>query len=125
MTPIHLDTGFLIRALVSGTAEDAQLRQWLRRRQSIAISAVAWAEFLCGPVDGDARALAGRIVGEPSALTAAHAELAAALFNGGGRRRGTLADCLIAAVAMDGDAQLATTNPKDFALLAKAGLKIA
>jgi predicted nucleic acid-binding protein len=46
----------------------------------------------------------------------------AALFNAAGRKRGTFVDCLIASVAIDDDARLATTNPKDFKGM--AGLRL-
>ena len=44
---IHLDTSFLIRGLVPGTTQDQALRNWLRRGDALAMSTVAWAEFLC------------------------------------------------------------------------------
>ncbi|MGH7894509.1 MAG: PIN domain-containing protein [Candidatus Binatia bacterium] len=47
---IHLDTSFLIHALVPSSRADKRLRKWLRDGDDLAISAVAWAEFLCGPV---------------------------------------------------------------------------
>lgn len=111
---IHLDTSFLIRALVTGSAEDAQLREWLSGETPLAISAVAWAEFLCGPLAAQDLSLAAAVVGEAVPLTADHAVRAAELFNAAGRKRGTFVDCLIAAVAIEEDAQLATANSKDF-----------
>ena len=112
---IHVDTSFLIRALVADTTEDWRLRQWLGDDVPLAISALAWTEFLCGPLElVDAQAAAA-ILGEPVAVTVAHAERAAHLFNVSGRRRGTLMDCLIAACAIDAGAALATANPRDFA----------
>jgi predicted nucleic acid-binding protein len=111
---IHLDTSFLIRALVPGSPEDTQLRNWLSSETALAISAIAWAEFLCGPLAADDLTLAAAVVGEAVPLTADHAVLAAELFNTAGRKRGTFLDCLIASVAMGADAQLATANPKDF-----------
>lgn len=111
---IHLDTSFLIRALVRGSREDARLREWLSGETALAISAVAWAEFLCGPLAADDLSLAAAVVGEAVPLTADHAVRAAELFNAAGRKRGTFVDCLIASVAVDAEAQLATANPKDF-----------
>ena len=67
---IHLDTGFLIGALRRGSAEDRRLREWLERSEPIGISAVGWAEFLCGPVDVHDVELAARVVDEPVALLA-------------------------------------------------------
>jgi predicted nucleic acid-binding protein len=122
---IHLDTGFLIRALVRDSAEDRRLRGWLEGEEPIGVSAIAWAEFLCGPLTAGEQALAARVVGEPVPLEAADARLAAALFNGSGRRRGTLADCMIAAAAVRAGAQLATTDPKGYAPLVAQGLRLA
>jgi len=114
---IHLDTSFLIRALAPGNAEDATLRRWLDARAPLAMSTVAWTEFLCGPLEpadaGLARGLLRAVV--PYGL--AEAAVAARLYNDGGRRRGSLADCMVAACAVTADAELATSNPRDFARL--------
>ena len=120
---IHLDTSFLIRSLVPGSPEDRRLREWLSDDEELVISAVAWAEFLCGPLAADDLALAAAVIGEAVPLTADHAVKAAALFNVGGRKRGTFVDCLIAAIAIESDATLATANPKDFAGM--PGLRLA
>jgi predicted nucleic acid-binding protein len=65
---IHLDTSFLIRAMTPRSPEDRRLRGWLVEGEPIGVSAVSWAEFLCGPVEADDVELASRIVGEPLAL---------------------------------------------------------
>lgn len=120
---IHVDTSFLIRALVPGSPEDRRLREWLDSDRVIEVSAVAWAEFLCGPLDVADASAAAAILGEALPVTAAHSERATAMFNATGRRRGTLIDCLIAACASEADAALATSNPKDFDRL--SGLRLA
>ena len=121
---IHLDTSFLIRGLVQGSAEDQKLRQWLRSGELFAMSTIAWAELLCGPLDAVHARLATAVVAERVPFEEHEAEVAAALFNHSGRRRGSLADCMIAATALVAEAPLATANPDDFAPLAKAGLRI-
>jgi predicted nucleic acid-binding protein len=121
---IHLDTSFLIRALVPGSPQDRTLREWLGDRTALGISAVAWAEFLCGPMSGRARALAERVVGPAVPFGPEEAVLAAELSNGAGRRRGTLADCMIAATALRAEAHLATADPRDYAPFAAAGLTV-
>ena len=57
-------------------------------------------------------------------FVAADASPCADLFNLGGRRRGSLLDCMIAAVAVCADAALATTNPGDFRRFQTAGLRV-
>ena len=120
---IHLDTGFLIRALVLGSPEYASLRDWLGRGEPLGISSIAWAEFLCGSLSSDAPAMVRRIVGDPIPFDAEQAERAAALFNNSGRRRGTLADCMVAAAALEADAALAS-NSADFRRLEGHGLRL-
>jgi predicted nucleic acid-binding protein len=122
---IHLDTSFLVRALLAGSLEDERLRSWLSAGEPLGMSAVAWAEFLCGPVEPSGVELVGRVVPDPVPFAEGEAVLAARLFNESGRRRGTLADCMIAATAIRAGAALATENPKDFRRFEPAGLVLA
>jgi predicted nucleic acid-binding protein len=122
---VHLDTSFLIGALLPGSDGDRKLRRWLRTGTHVALSAIAWAEFLCGPLDSDQAALASRLVSEILPFTPTDGETAADLFNQSGRRRGTLADCMIAAVAIRAQAELATANREDFRSLVSCGLRLA
>ena len=121
---IHLDTGFLIRALVRNSAEDLKLRSWLRMQTQVGMSSIAWAEFLCGPVETKDIDLAARVIQERVPFVDEDAAVTARLFNVAGRRRGTLIDCMIAAVALRTRSSLATTNPEDFRRLESAGLEI-
>ncbi len=122
---IHLDTSFLVHALAAGTAQDQCLRGWLAAGEALGMSAVAWAEFLCGPVGAPVLELLDRVVSERAAFGEGEAMLAARLFNESGRRRGSLADCMIAAAAIRAGVPLATDNTKDFQRFEPAGLVLA
>lgn len=122
---IQLDTNFLIRGLVPGSEQDEELRQWLKAGTRLGISAIAWAEFLCGPVTGDDAELAKRVVTDRLPFSEEDAVMAAELFNRSGRKRGTLADCMIAAVAVRAEAPLATVNISDFERFTPHGLELA
>jgi len=113
-TSIHVDTCLLIRALVPGTEADSRLRQWLGEEQRLNMEALAWTEFLCRPLQPEALALARKVVAERIDFTEQDARRAAEFFNATGRRRGTLADCMIAACARERNASLATLNRQDF-----------
>ena len=47
---IHLDTNYLIGLLVKGSAQAGDVDGWLTAGQPLAASAIAWTEFLNGPV---------------------------------------------------------------------------
>lgn len=113
-TPVHLDTSFLIRALRTGTRQDKMLRGLLEAGRELAMSSIAWAEFLCGPLDDTQLDMALRITPELISFTDKDAALAAELFNESGRRRSSLTDCKIAATALRCNARLATANRADF-----------
>jgi predicted nucleic acid-binding protein len=98
---IHLDTGFLIRALVPGSAEGVAMEDWLSGGEPLQVSAVAWTEFLCGPVLPAHVEVAESLFGRPVALDGPEAAQAAKLFVLGGRRRHSLADCMVAATAIE------------------------
>ena len=121
---IHLDTSFLIRALAPGTAEDRKLREWMEEGETLGMSTVAWAEFLCGPLARRDVALAAEIIGRRRDFTTEHATVASRLFNESGRRRGSLIDCMIAAAALVDGAPIATANTADFSRFEDFGLKL-
>ena len=121
---VHLDTSFLIRSLVPASGEDRLLRAWLSSGAVLGMSAIGWAEFLCGPIENAHVELARRVVSERVPLDGDDAELSARLFNLGGRRKGSLTDCMIAATAIRRSAALATTNPADFRRFGSTGLDV-
>ncbi len=122
---IHLDTSFLVRALIPGTPEEAKLRKWVGEGEALLVSSVAWAEFLCGPLDVGDLKLAERFVERRQDFTPDQAAVAARLFNESGRRRGSIVDCMIGAAALGDGAVIATSNVADFSRFAAAGLKVA
>jgi predicted nucleic acid-binding protein len=121
---IHLDTSFLIRALVHGSPEDRALRQWLSAGRPLGISAIAWAEFLYGPVKAAHAELARGFISERVPFLEEDAPVSSQLFNDGGRRRGSFIDCMIAATALRAGAMLATANADDFRRFEAAGLEV-
>lgn len=122
---IHLDTNFLIDALVPGSEQETQFAGWLSAGEKLGISAVAWGEFLCGPLSATAEELARKLLPVAESLERADAEKAAELFNLTGRRSKSYADCCIGAVAIRCGALLATSNRDDFTPLVPHGLVLA
>lgn len=123
---IHLDTNYLIGLLVKGSPQAANVDGWLAAGESLAASAIAWTEFLNGPASPLEIARV-RTVLQSRIFPFAEADAgeAARLFNNTGRRRGSRFDCLIAAMAIQAGAQLATVNESDFKPLIPHGLRLA
>jgi predicted nucleic acid-binding protein len=122
---IHLDTNYLIGLAVAGSPQAQRVDQWLRAGESLAASALAWTEFLSGPVQPQEIALVESVLeSRVVPFDVATAKLAAGLFNQTGRRRGSRFDCLLAATAMLAQAEFATENRSDFAPFVPHGLKL-
>ena len=122
---VHLDTSFLIQALVPGSTAETKLLAWLTAGEDFAVSTIAWSEFLSGPLTPQDELLAQLLLSAPEPFLAADARKAAELFNATGRRSRTLADCQIAAVALRCGVKLATGNTADFAAMQSHGLMLA
>lgn len=122
---IHFDTNFLVQITVAGSPADRQFHNWAAAQESFNISSIAWSEFLCGPLDAAAESLARQIFPQPEPFLADDAVQAAKLFNQTGRRSRTLADCMIAAVAIRCGAKLASINTADFQPMVQHGLVLA
>ena len=123
---IHLDANFLIGVANRQLPVESALVEWLRQGEGFAASAVAWAEFLNGPVKpSHVQQMHVLIESRVISLGRLEAEKASKLFNETGRRRGSLPDCFIAATAICANARLATQNQKHFTLFAAAGLRLA
>ncbi len=122
---IHLDTNLLIDLVTIGSPHIAVVRRWLADGEELAVSAIAWSEFLNGPhtrqqKDAVEAVVGGRILD----FTAKEAEQASRLFHFTGRKRGSHADCMIAACAMTHDVRVATRNIGDFEKFVPYGLKL-
>jgi predicted nucleic acid-binding protein len=123
---IHLDANYLIRAGSPPSAAERSVQGWLERGEQLAASSIAWAEFLNGPVELDqVRRMEVIVGGRILSFGRNEAEVASRLFNRTGRRRGSQADCFIAATAICGRAALATENKRDFQLFVAQGLQLA
>ena len=89
------------------------------------VGAMAWAEFQCGPLTVPEHDLAHGMVHGVIPITLETGNRAGWLFARTGRRPRSLADCLIAACAMDAQAALATSNGADFEPFVAHGLMLA
>lgn len=111
---IALDANFLVAARRRGASEARLVERWLQLECHLEISAIAWSEYLCGPVSDDELAISRRILTRVEPFTEPDAALAGRLFNETGRRSRSHADCMIAAHAVRREAALATLNLRDF-----------
>lgn len=119
---IYLDTNFLIEAQKAGTPSNRKFGAFLENGDTFEVSAIVWAEFLCGPLQLGEEDNARIIVGARNPVTEHQAELAAKMFDQTGRRSRSLADCIIAAGAILAGIPLATENMSDFQRFVPFGL---
>ena len=122
---IHLDSNFLAGAITNGSRERATLKGWMSEGIALHVSAMAWAEFLCGPVPREVLPDIEAILGSSLPITADDAAHAARLFNATGRRNRSLSDCIIAAIAIRSEAEIATNDVAHFRRFVEFGLRIA
>ncbi|HEY5792323.1 MAG TPA: PIN domain-containing protein [Chthoniobacterales bacterium] len=122
---IQLDTNALIALADPAGAVVQLVRERVQEGRLPAASAVAWHEFVRGPLLPDELLRVERVVGARiQPVTRGTAELAARLFNATGRRAFT-ADCFIAASAIESGAELLTANREDFNPFVPFGLQLA
>jgi predicted nucleic acid-binding protein len=122
---IHLDTNLLVDLVTVGSAGGKAVRAWLLQGEKVGASAIAWSEFCNGPLSKDQKDAAFAVLnGSIADFTWRVGEEAARLFNVSGRRRGSHADCMIAAAAMAAGARLATRNAADFSRFSLHGLSL-
>jgi len=121
---IHLDTNYLVGLMRAQSREASLVREWIADGATLATSATAWAEFLCGPDRPGAIRAARQVVPLIAPFGEAEARVAARLFNAAGRRRGSMVDCMIAATAIRADAKLATAARRHFEPMTSLGLQL-
>jgi predicted nucleic acid-binding protein len=121
---IQLDTNLLVDLVTAHSPQSATVRDWLQRGERVAVSAVAWSEFCNGPHTREQKnALRAILSGGVLPFTEQQAEQASRLFHYTGRRRGSHADCMIAACAILNGQPLASRNLADFQRFVPHGLK--
>jgi predicted nucleic acid-binding protein len=112
---IHLDTNLLIDLVTIGSPHIAVVEKWLSDGEKLGTSAIAWSEFCNGPHTKQQKdAVFAVLDQEVCDFTWKEAEQASRLFHQTGRRRGSHADCMIAASAILRNVPVATRNIKDF-----------
>jgi len=125
MVQILLDTNALIALSDPADAMFQALERAIRSGGRASTCSVAWHEYVRGPLLGADRERALRVIeSRVLPLERDSAEFAAELFNQTGRRRGSTADCLIAAAAVGQDAELLTRNRVDFEPFVSHGLRL-
>ena len=67
---IHLDTNYLVGTVKVGTPQATQVDAWERAGEVCRVSAMAWAEFLCGPLSPSHLTAAAALIGPPLPVTA-------------------------------------------------------
>lgn len=106
---VHLDTNLLIHYVGGGDQEMIRkVELWLREGNTLHASAVARAEFQCGPLLPDEQAMAAELLRPVFPITTELAVEAGRLFHETGRRSRSLADWLLTATAIAARAPLAT-----------------
>lgn len=122
---IHLDTNLLIDLVTVGSPHVAVVRRWLEEGETLAVSAIAWAEFCNGPHSKAQKEAVFNILNRQVIdFSCEMAEQASRLFHYAGRKRGSHADCLIAAAAMVKEVRVATRDIDDFKRFEPYGLQM-
>jgi predicted nucleic acid-binding protein len=122
---LQLDTNLLIDLVTAGSPHVAVVRQWLQEGVQLSASAIAWSEFCNGPHSREQKDSVFAILeGRVTDFTLKQAETASLLFHRTGRKRGSHADCMIAAAAISQGIMIATRNIKDFERFEAFGLKL-
>ena len=122
---IHLDTNMLVELSQQRSDFGSSISRKITEGGSLSCCSIAWSEFSNGPITPEQVSnVLDLICSRVTPFDRHDGELAAKLFNFGGRRRGSGSDCMIAAAAIRAKATLATHNRKDFSRFESQGLQI-
>ncbi|MFU8893143.1 MAG: PIN domain-containing protein [Luteolibacter sp.] len=122
---IHFDTNYLIAYAGEASAEVVtNVEQWIVEDRKFYCSAMAWAEFMCGPVLPEEIAAMEFLLHGVLPVSPELAAEGARLFRETGRRSRSLPDCIIAATAIAAKVPLATLNLSDFDPFLPYGLEL-
>ena len=122
---IQLDTNILIDLVTAGSPQVALIRKWVKAGKKLTASAITWSEFCNGPHTRDQKdAIYAILQKNVLPFDEKQAEEASRLFHYTGRRRGSHADCMIAAAAICSKVPVATRNIKDFERFIPYGLQL-
>lgn len=114
-TAVYLDTNYLIYFVGGGDPKVIEsVEEWLREGRMLHVSAMAWAEFQCGPLTPEENEIASSLIHSVIPVTVELATQAGQLFQKTGRRSRSLPDCIIAATALRDGVSVATVNREDF-----------
>lgn len=116
VTRCHLDTDFLVKALLSTGPERETLIRLSATRCELEMSSIAWYEFCRGPRTPEQLARARAHLEDEGiiAFTEELAERSASIFRSLGSPRKRAADVAIACVAMERGARLLSGNLRDY-----------
>ena len=122
---IHLDTNLLIDLVTVGSPQVALIRKWVKGGKQLSASAITWSEFCNGPHTRDQKDAIYAILQKSIVpFDERQAEEASRLFHYTGRKRGSHADCMIAAAAICSKVPVATRNIRDYERFIPYGLQI-
>jgi predicted nucleic acid-binding protein len=122
---IHLDTNILIDLVTCRSAQVEMVHGWLKNKIPLAASVITWSEFCNGPHSKEQKDAVHAILrGGIQPFTEVQAEFASRLFHLTGRKRGSHADCMIAAAAFCNRQPVATRNVSDFERFVPYGVKV-
>jgi predicted nucleic acid-binding protein len=120
-----LDTNMLINLGDLGSNARGIILECLIADEPLSVSAVTWAEYLCGPLKSGEEGRCLTFLSRIEPVDASTAALAAHLFNATGKREHSMGDCILAATAILSNEALATENAETFEPFVAHGLIIA